>query len=175
MYLPSAGFALMLAALFKNLPATAERPAWRTWSSVSALAPAVACAAWFAGSAMNVRPWVEAGQASKAVEKAFLEQAEDFRPGQSVLVTNLPLTYKGVPFHSNSYTLSLAFSMARFPKKWEERGFDDRGRLPVYAVLDEAPDIEAEMTPVKRLRELKRSSPEAFDYRLVWKSGEQEK
>ncbi len=172
MYLPSIGFAMFLAYLFhtgRETRTLLQGP--RVWTAMSAICLAAACAAWFAGSAMNIKPWVEAGKASKAVEQAFLDQAGDFRAGQSVLVKNLPLTYKGVPFHSNSYTLSLAFSMARFPERWKERGYKDKNQLPVYAVLDEAPAIEARMTPVKRLRELKRSDDGAFDYHLVWETG----
>ncbi|MFO8057864.1 MAG: hypothetical protein R6V10_11265 [bacterium] len=173
MYLPSMGFVLCLAALLA--PAKAKSNAQkriRHGRLLSAVSAALACAALFAGSAANLKPWMEAGKASKAVNRAFLEQAKEFQPGQSVLVENLDRTYKGVPFHSNSYTLSVAFSMARFPEKWKERGFEDRHSLPVYAVLDEAPSIEARMTPVKKLRELKKSAHPAFDYHLVWETKE---
>ncbi len=164
LYLPSLGFAVALGALL-GAPFSS-----RGAGVVRSILAAALVALLFSAASLNIRPWVSAGAASRMLTRNFKEAVARFEPGQSALVEGVPVVIRGVPFHSNSYTLSVAASVSGFPQLFKQRGFEDRKDLPFYAVSANTPEIEAKMTPIKRLRVLKMSGPEAFDYRMEWDS-----
>lgn len=166
LYLPSVGYALLVSGLYAGL---LRGPVGKWRGSVPTALIAALAALLFFAAGLNVRLWASAGRASNDLMNSFSQAAGEFQPGQSAIVERVPVTMAGVPFHSNSYTLSVAFSISVYPGLFTERGYDDRNTLPFYAVSAETPEIEARMTPVKKLRLLK-SGKEGFDYRMVWDS-----
>jgi len=166
LYLPSIGFVIAVAALFARRGSAMSR----RQGLIAAILAGALVFSLFAAAAMNLKPWVEAGRASRSLKSAFEQSAPALRPGEGALVLNVPLTIHGVPFFSNSYDLSLAFAAAGFPERFKQRRFQDRERLPVYAIHAQAPLIEARMLPIKRLRQLKAGPLADFDHILEWDS-----
>jgi hypothetical protein len=163
-YLPSLGTCLALGSLFTISPREKSFP-----RRLKALLAGGLAGMFFLTAGVNLRPYLLAGRASRSLEQSFREVAGNLNPGDAVFVEGVPLILNGVWFFPNSYYLSVAFSMWGFPEIFTARGFDDRSELPVYAISSEAPEIEAKMLPLKRLRELKTAPVEAFAYRLLWR------
>jgi hypothetical protein len=162
-YLPSAGFCLGLGALF-------ARPAGpnRIRGAARAVTAAILVGMFFLAASVNLRPGLVAGHASRQLERAFLEATAGFQEGDAIRVEGVPMILNGVWFFPNSYELSVAFSIWRFPQAFAARDYDHRHELPVNAVSVEVPDLEAKMNPIKRLRELKTAPVNEFKYRMVW-------
>jgi hypothetical protein len=157
LYFPSLGLAAVLGiALTRD----------RSWPAWAAGAPAVLIA--FVLAFWSVQPWNQAGKLSLRLAKDFQGLSLPLEKGDALMVGGVPLAFHGAPFHSNSYTLSVALALARFPEEFLQRGFAEREQLPLYAISPMVPPIEAKMLTIPRLRQLKRGSAQDFRYRILW-------
>jgi len=157
LYFPSLGLAALLGiALTRN----------RSWPALAVGAPAVLIA--FVLALWSAQPWIEAGKLSLRLAKDFQGLTLPLEKGEALIVAGVPLAFHGASFHNNSYTLSVALALARFPEEFRQRGFAEREQLPLYAITPAAPPTEAETLTIPRLRQLKRGPAGDFRYRLIW-------
>ena len=157
LYFPALGLAAVLGiALTRD----------RSWPAWAVGAPAVLIA--FVLAFWSVQPWTQAGKLSLRLAKDFQGLSLPLEKGDALMVGGVPLAFHGAPFHSNSYTLSVALALARFPEEFLQRGFAEREQLPLYAISPMVPPIEAKMLTIPRLRQLKRGSAQDFRYRILW-------
>lgn len=157
LYFPSLGLAALLGiALTRD----------RSWPALAVGGPAVVIA--FVLALWSAQPWIQAGKLSLSMTKHFQELDLPLEPGDALLVAGVPLAFHGAVFHYNSYTLSVALSLARFPDEFHRRGFAEREQLPLYAISPMVPPIEAQMLTIPRLRRLKRGEDQDYRYRLIW-------
>lgn len=137
------------------------------------LAVAIGLPAWliaFLLSWWTAQPWITAGKLSTQLHSDFQQLKLPLHPGDSLFVAGVPIAVHSAVFHNNSYTLSVALSIARFPEEFRRRGFDQRNELPLYAISPAVPEIEARMLTIPRLRRLKTARMDAFDHRLLWQA-----
>ena len=157
LYFPALGLAALL-----GIALTRER----SWPAVAAGVPvlllALALALW------SREPWVQAGKLSNRLARDFQALPLPLEPGDALLLSGVPLAFHGPAFLPNSYTLSLALSLARFPEGFRGRGPAEREQLPLYVISPMAPASEAEGLPLPRLRQLRRAPAHDFRYRLIW-------
>jgi hypothetical protein len=157
LYFPSLGLAALLGiALTRD----------RSWPALAVGVPAALIA--FVLTLWSAQPWVQAGNLSLSLAKNFQGLSLPLEKGDALLVAGVPLALHGAAFHNNSYTLSVALSLAQFPEEFRRRGFTEREQLPLYAISPAVPAIEAEMLTIPRLRRLKRGEDQDFRYRLIW-------